>query len=316
MHSRTEPHELVRQSAYLCNFSMVKFREFQERNVSSFSSLGSPAHDAAYFVARKYGPGEDWTAELIDRVSGRAYLYLAATEQHIAGLQTLLVHRPYTLALAPLVRSVIEGTARVVWLLDHTLALKDGSRRRVARLLLDEADEAHKTKFVMYEFGHPARARAGDDYRRRRDRIAGPGLFYASEIAVDTGGKVTLCGEQLPGPSETVRLAEKIMHPNGDRTISGVYSYLSSIAHPSVMSFLDSVDEYPSALAGQSEFRMRESPEFAAKLAAMAIRAFHEAWRLYSAWTGTSRDELDEVHEEHGKLHELISAFTGTGMPI
>lgn len=99
------------------------------------------------------------------------------------------------------------------------------------------------------------------------------------------------------------------MHPDGDRTISGVYSYLSSIAHPSVLSFLDSVDERSTALPGQSEFRIRENPEFAAKLAAMAVRAFHEAWRVYAAWIGADTDQLDQVHAEHTELHDLIEAY-------
>ena len=299
----------MRESAGLCNFSMLQFRQFQERNIDRFSLAGSSAFEAAEFTARKYGPAAQWSEALIHRVSARSFLYLAATEQHIAGLQTLLVHRPYTLSLAPIVRSCIEGSARAIWLLDNRLSLKEGSRARVARLMLDEEDEARKSKYVMNEFGHPERAKAGDEYRHRRDMVAKPGWFYLSEIDINKAGEVTLCGEKLPGPSQTVRIAEAIMHPEGDRLMSGVYSYLSSIAHPSVLSFLDSVDEHPGASTDSTELRVRESPEFSAKLASMAVRAFHEAWRAYASWTGTSQEEQDAVGEKHNELHRLISTY-------
>jgi hypothetical protein len=183
----------------------------------------------------------------------------------------------------------------MAWLLDNRLGTHSHARERVARLLLDEADDASRRKTLAVGLNHPDRARAGDDYRLARDLVTKPGVFWGGEITVDARGDVTVRAQRLPKTSHFVVLAEEILS-KGSREAQHVYGYLSALTHPTAFAYLES-------LAARDLI-------FCAKLVNYAVLALHNEMRLHSGWTQADPayfPEGDRIKERHDALNAMIS---------
>lgn len=248
-------------------------------------------------VNKRIGPSGPWDPTVVDYISVNSHLYLFAAEQHIQGLESLLRTNPYILAIGPLARSVAEASGRTAWLLDNRLDLygKEG-RRRVARLLLDQEENARQYKTLAYALNLPDRARAGDRYREARNAISKPGMFYPSEIVCDErSGDITLAREQLPGPSGFVRIAGEIFEDDAN-DVNAYYAYLSGMTHPSLYGLIETlaeVDEAPQS----GEIPLREDAQFVKTITWNAMAAFHNSWRAWMGWTDLGLAEIQEVHQ-------------------
>lgn len=296
-------HPRQRLGAVLCDITRTEFRKYSVRTqAASFDS--TPMAEFRRSIARKYGPGGDWDPDMAKRLSFHAHLYLSAAEQHLAGLQTLLTYDLSNLAIGPAARSVAEASGRVLWLLDFRLHINgSGARRRVARYLLDDEENARVHKRVSYAFSHPDRAKSGDAARAAKDRIRKPGIFWPSDIEINqTTGNLRLCNETLPGPSKFVRLAGE-MFGDDPRETAGYYGYMSAMTHPTIFTFIETLADLDSMEKQSAYIPPRNDGEFALKLASNATRDFYNAWRAWISWTDTGLDEANLVHEAHQRAN-------------
>ena len=291
----------------LCGVTRDRYREYSVRTQTA-SVEGAPQNDFREDLFRKYGPAGDWDPHLATRCSLHAYIYLSVAEQHLSGLQTLLAHNSNGLSIGPAARSVAEASGRVLWLLDNRLRSSGtDARRRVARFLLDDEENARNHKRIAYAFDDPNRHKSGDSHRVAKDLIRKPGIFWPSEIEINaTNGHVRLCGETLPGPSKFVRLAGEIF---GDpaRETAGYYAYMSAMTHPSVFAFIETLEDIAKLPEGFTTIPLSEDGDFPLKVALNATRAFHNAWRAWISWTATGMQEAEAVHDAHWRVSEMVN---------
>lgn len=230
-------------------------------------------------------------------------------QQHIAGLHALVTNVPFSLAVGPVARSIMETSGRVVWLLDKELwePRGRGTRGCVARFYLDQEADLSRMKSAAYGFNHPDSSRIGELHRKTRDAIARPGIFYTSEIESDKSGNITLCKQAMPSPSEFVALAGDSMgKPAGEAR--SLYTYLSTMTHPNVFSYFETVD----VSSGTNELRARQDSVFAAKIVSNSIGSFYDSWRAIIGWTGTGMQEALELHHKHEQQRILIDEAVGS----
>lgn len=286
---------------------MAGYRGYQVRTRPEPPAQGCPFLLSQEYVRRKYGPDGDWPVDLVRRITLRALIYQSGALQYLATINALAIHQPYGLGLGPIARSMVEVCGKICWLLDSNLNLRDGLRQRVARLLLDQADDATHRKRLMAELNHPDRALAGDAYRAARDEAAE--LFYDSEIdKSDKSGRLKLCGQAIPNPSKLIEIAVETCRSVGSR--DGVYGYLSSMTHPTIFAFIESFPRLTSPGNDMPYLEPRTDAIFAAKLVSLGAISFYDGWRVIASWLGTSFQEADEFRAKHDELQRLIERFS------
>lgn len=302
---RAVPEEsvLLDTAAQLCLETLEAFSRFQIRVGPTLILPNSFADRARLYVGKHYGPNEYWNADLVDQLTLRAFAYLAIGPQHVAALETLLRARPFGLPIGVLVRSLVEAAGRSAWLLDHTLDLRAAARVRVARLVLDQEDDARNRKSLTYGLDHESRSEAGRLHRIARNRMSRPGLFFLSEIENDDHGNfVSLMKQTLPSPGKFVAMAEQQLNAR-DTLPAAVYGYLSSMSHPSILAFAESLGPTPTVeIDGQTLIGTRHEPIFTFRLVNIGLRSFFNAWRLYGSWIGAGVDETTPIIDELNRL--------------
>jgi len=210
----------------------------------------------------------------------------------------LLQNYPNGLGLGAVARSIGEASGKAVWLLDNRLGTVDKARERVARLLLDEADEARRRKTISDGLLHGDRARAGDEYRLKWDRASKPWYFFAHEITVDKSGNASIRNQRFPTTSQFVVEAERIL-TNSHFDAQPVYAYLSALTHPTIFGYVESL--------------AADDAVFYAKLANYSSLALFNGMRVYTGWTQADPEifpEKESVLTCSDKLVELIDQFS------
>lgn len=293
-----------RDAVNLCELTLVKYRQYSLRTQSA-SYTGVPVEEFRHALQRQVGPSGNWDPQWAKLLTYHAHLYLSAAAQHLQGLAILLEKNVSNLPIGPLARSVAEASGRTLWLLDFRLPLiRSGARDRIARLLLDDEENASLAKDLYYTFDHPDRARRGDAARAAKDAIRKPSIFYPSEIRINPkSGAVALRGQQLPGPSQFVRSAGEMFGDN-PATTNGYYAYMSAMTHPSVLAFLETLD-----IAAENDpvgIPFRTDGKFALTVTGNTVRAFYNAWRAWIAWTNTGMSEAIAVHDAHAVTNNAM----------
>lgn len=302
----TRSPELQQVATDLCADTRSAYRRYSLRTRERTLD-GSPASVFETSLGRKIGPSGDWDPSLARKLSTHAHLYMTMAEQHLLGLECLLEGGVSGLPLGPAARSVAESSGRAGWLLDHRLALNGrGARRRVARYVLDSEENYRIRKQIAADLGHPERAKFGDEFRAAKLLMSKPGLFYPSEIERDSRtGKVTLCGEKLPGPSGFVHHVGELFGDTAAQT-SGYYGYVSSMTHPTLFAFAETLVSLSEIPHDSDVFPYRHDWAFALQVAANAVRSFYNCWRAWVSWTNTDLIEIDEIHTRHTEALEQL----------
>jgi len=259
-------------------------------------------------AAREHvGVDERWDDRDIQEVSALCPVYLFGATQHLGSIAALLRAGLCQLHPGPSARAVSEWSAKAMWLLDPRLTydhgLAVGTRKRVARVLLDKELDARLRKDVGDKLEAPDRAKWGDEWRAAKDRVREPGVFRADEISVDKHGDVTLCGERLAGPGELVLLAGTIVQYD---SAGAQYSYLSSMGHPTIYAVMETVEWYEDE-NGDVQARDAMSVPGIAILATNAVAAFYAGWRLLTIWLGHNETDLASLSQAHA----LVTARIG-----
>jgi len=220
--------------------------------------------------------------------------------QHIRGIEILLREEPYGLSIAPLARSIAEASGRAAWLLDNRLATE---RKRVARLFLDEEENARRYKVLAYALETDDRAKAGERYAQARNAIRKPGIFYPSEIVVDERGLVELAKESLPGPSSFAPIAAEIFGTN-EKEANTSYSLLSSMTHPTLFALLGMLVD-PDDLEPNAEVIPLREDDLAVKtVVCNAINDFHNGWRAWMSWVAGTDIEVGQLLAVYQRIAE------------
>lgn len=270
------------------------FNAYDSRTSDSVYSENSPADDFQREVERCTGPNGQWNDDFAKRLTERVLVYMAVSRNYLGSIYALVSEYPTGPGVAPITRCVAEAGGKIAWLLDNRIGPKAHARERVARLLLDESDDATRRKTIAAGLLHPDRARAGDEYREARNKIAKPGYFWGSEI--DTSSNRTVVrGQSMPKTSQFIGIARDILMPH-ETTAQHVYGYLSALAHPTMFAYVESL------AGGANEL-------FCAKLVNYATLAFHNELRFHSGWThvkDTPLPECDTIKEQHDRLNALI----------
>lgn len=306
MNWHTNKYEIA---AGLCRTGREEYRKYCVRTQAA-TYAGSALADFETAISRQFGPAGVWDPHLAIRISFRAHIYLSIAEQHLFGLQKLLSGEISSdLPLGPAARSVAEASGRVVWLLDNRLEFaRSDTRKRIARLLLDELQNAEVCKNVAYRLDHPDKAIMGDLFREARDAVRHPGLFYHSEIKTIDGKRV-LGDEKILGPSGFVRLAGEVFGDDEQET-NGYYGYISAMTHPTAFAFFDTLASMPQLSPGQ-EIPRRRDADFAMKVASNAVRYFYNAWRVWVGWTNTGMEEAYALYRAHVDANSARQQGTG-----
>jgi hypothetical protein len=132
---------------------------------------------------------------------------LAAAQQHIQGIHALLTGYQLFVPLAPLTRAVIENAARIQWLLDLDLYEPTHIRRRAGRVFLAQLDDLTRAKAAACSTGHTDAPKLGAEVRNLRTVVLKE-RFFPDEIE-DRKGRLIICGEALPGFSDSMTRYEK-----------------------------------------------------------------------------------------------------------
>ncbi|MEU6698033.1 hypothetical protein [Pseudonocardia sp. NPDC046786] len=287
---------LIAASRNVLFTSIQAFNEYDARTGNVPEEAESPLSIFQSATRKCKGPDGFWADDFGRRLTDRVSVYLAGSRNYLGSLYAMVDGYPYGPGIAPVARCVAEACGKMAWLLDNRIGIESHARERVARLLLDEADDATRRKQIAAGLEHPDRAEMGDEYRAARDAISKPGPFWAGEIDSGDGGVITLRAQRLPKTSKFVEIAQDVLAPQ-DVSAKYVYGYLSSLTHPTMFAYVES-------LAGGGD------EIFCAKLVNYATLAFHNEMRLHSGWTQKPESPLpegDSIREKHDELNELVA---------
>ncbi|MGH3570881.1 MAG: hypothetical protein ACRDUW_03480 [Pseudonocardiaceae bacterium] len=293
----------IEDSLTLCVEAQYLFGSCMERIQQEHLPEDSPAAYCKSLVARKIGPSGPWDPSLVDRITLNSHIYLCAAEQHLRGLETLLRGNPYGLSVGPVARSVAEAAGRAAWLLDNDLHNdRIGARKRVARLLLDQEENARIYKRLSYGLNHPERAKSGDHYSNARDAICKPGMFYPSEIvAYERTGQIELAGESLPGPSGFVQAAARIFGGDANET-SASYGYLSAMTHPCLFALIEMLVDAGDVDPSGGVIPLREDDRAVKTFIWNAVGDFRNGWRAWMSWVNGGTSEVQALYDAYQRL--------------
>lgn len=283
--------DLLQFLQWTCRAALRLFNEYQFEHIEpelKFSAL-SAATRVERYARKHYGPAGEWPPDYGRKLTARSYSYLCICQQHFAGMESLLTNRPYGLPIGPLVRSIVEASGRSAWLIDPTLDIRAGTRTRVARLLMDEEDDAKQRKALVSGLSAKGGPQAGVAWKQAKDRISKAGIFYSSELGMlKPSGKRTVRGESLPGPKGFVIHAERVLGNTTAENADLTYGYLSAMTHPSLFAFYETLDTEATIIGVATPvLGVKPAPLFTAKLVSHALHVFCNSFRLFASWTAT-----------------------------
>jgi hypothetical protein len=258
---------------------------------------GSAAAQFQAEVLRNRGPRGQWTDDMAQRLSELTAVYLVGSRNYLTSLLTLVKGNPSGPGLVPIVRSISEAGGKSAWLLDNRIGLASHARERVARLLLDELDDASRRKTLGVGLQHPDRAIYGDKFREAKEAIGRPNYFWGTEIERDEKGTLTVRKQTLPGLTQLIELAAQIHDPS-DITAKHVYGYLSALSHPTKFAYIESMIG-PDLL-------------FCGKLVNHGALEIYNQMRIHSGWTQENPEDFPEgpiVFAKHNALDNLLGSI-------
>lgn len=248
----------------------------------------SPYSQEARQLARQFGPGGTWSNEDVEMAFTFSMLSMSFSFQFLAGLRALLRSGDVIISPAPLTRAAMENCARVWWLLDPRLHAPGGIRKRSARVFLANLDDLTRQKTVALAADLPTAPRMGAAVKEWRTQEL-KSRFYPSEI-VDASGRLTICGERLPGFSDSMKVLEEAGKSD---SASLAYDVLSNASHPTphvLASMLTRHDETP----GAWQLHLPDAT-YPYRLARAAVIHHLNASILIDQYKGAEHNDLDAL---------------------
>jgi len=218
-----------------------------------------------------------------------SYFYLSTAAEHMGGLGALYAAEEVAYPPPLLIRAVVEHAARVVWLLDNEIDV----RNRLARAYLEEL-------FSRVEYKKTIGRLAGkhsDEYKHAgealKDLRKEAGETFGEKV-VDEAGVHRIHGASMPGLEDCVAsLISKLMADTPIPDARGVYDRVSNLCHPTSYTHAERwkvVDhEGKQRLASNVGATDHDRP------ARLAMVAFCEAVKHLVSYNGWEHTQLDAL---------------------
>jgi hypothetical protein len=252
---------------------------------------GSALEYERWLMARQFGPAgfDSWDGSEAPQAAEIAALFGQQAAQHLDAIRVLLHEREVMFSLAPLVRSILEITGHVFWLLDTSI--HNNPRDRAARVLLARIDDATRQKTAAKYVDHPDLEQMVRNVQDLRRRVLTE-RFYPSEIE-DRDGRLRLRGQSLPGLGRSLSYVERVT--GVDWNARGMYAYLSNASHPTfhVVREAYQYDE----TTGKGSFVARDG-RLPYRMTRAAIMSFVRIWQVNARYRGLLDDEAGDLGEQ------------------
>lgn len=218
-----------------------------------------------------------------------SYFYLSTAAEHLGGLGLLYGVEEVAYSPPLLIRAVVEHTARVVWLLDNEI----GMRERLARAYLEELLGRVEYKKTVGRLagkqseGYKHASEALNNLRKEAEEAFG-------EKVVDKDGQHRICGASMPGLQDCV--ADLISRLTVDSPVPdarGVYDRVSNLCHPTSYTHTERwklVDH-----EGRRTFASNVDTASHDRPAQMAMSAFCRSVNHLVSYNGWDRAQLDAL---------------------
>src|ERR1700739_619360 len=218
-----------------------------------------------------------------------SYFYLSAAAEHMGGLGALYATAEVAYSPPLLIHAVVEHAARVVWLLDNEIDVRD----RLARAYLDELFSCVEYKKTIGRLA----GKQSDEYKEAGKTLRG--LRKEAEDAfgekvVDEAGEHCIRGASMPRLGDCV--ASLICRLMADAPIPdarGVYDRVSNLCHPTSYTHVERWKVVHHE--GTQRFASNISATKHARPPKLAMAAFCEAIKAlvsYNEWEHTQLDAL------------------------
>jgi hypothetical protein len=317
--------DLTQQAYDACMTTLIEYGKFNSRTASlplvENSFLAAEMNEASLHS----GPDGPWNPRLVEQLTAHATVYIEGARQHLIALTSHLAQNHTGIFMGTSVRSIAEAAGRTIWLLGNDLTVGRDVRRRIARLLLDDEDDARTYRKILDEVkvdDAPSRQIVAEEREKAKARadaswnaISTPGVFREDEILVevvettrasqriDTREAVLLCGyERLPGPAKFVEVARKLT----DRPRTPLYSYWCTLTHPNRTAILQSMNIGQDD-QGNTLQRPRPAKDWL-KLIDQALAHYVDAWRCYATWCGFGVEESGRAADAGNAFVAAMSA--------
>jgi hypothetical protein len=259
---------------------------------------GAPAHLDQQRLASREPPYPPSVHALIEFHS---YCYLSVVGEHMRALGALYDKQEILNSPPVLIRSVLEHSARVVWLLEDDQQPEDRAARVYLDLLLSTV-ERKKTSGRF--FGKDSEQYRGATELLAHVRNEAETIF--GEPVVDDQGQHRIRGQRMPGLEECVAtlLARTGAHAGAHRS---AYARMSNLAHPTVYPHVEMLNM--KIEDGEKILEHAVAGEDHQQHAALAIAAFSEALNHVISYQGWPRGQYEQLS---GTIEQLLWAPTKT----
>lgn len=252
------------------------------------TTLGDPRPDSfcAYERAqlrRKRGPALNWDDISSVHAVGMASALLAVSAQQLRGTAALLRAREVIFPLAPLVRSVLETSGHIAWLLDPRPTV----RERAARAYIARVVDVTRGKAAAKLLDQPMLNAFGDALHHLRKVELGQ-RFFPSEIERTPSGELVIAGQRYPGLSSSMRILDEVHRHHWNSP--GMYSWLSNVSHPT-----PNVLVVLSARDGDLARIQIPGAGYPYRICRAGLLAFIRGWDLLTSYLGHDGEPIERL---------------------
>lgn len=200
------------------------------------------------------------------------HLRLALAEEALASVGKLLEDPEAVYAPYPLVRSVVELTSRVCWLLDGSISATVRMRRTVG-------DRAQSLKEIKRLHSDGAEEWASKRLRSLVQHAQGAGLQHINPPDPTPASAMAFASPEDP-EGRLGRLAYQVLSAPSHGTMYGLMRFVRPVLDPSTG------DMVPTELEGQYQAALTKDASDQATVALMGLLPYQEAMRRWLLWTG------------------------------
>lgn len=256
---------------------------------SLFHPEPTPSDSPAAHIARFAGRDRS-TTNIAAQVVALADLWTLIAGEQIGALAHVVRNRD-VFAIFPLLRSALEHSCYVVWLLDPDLSINPGARCARAALAVDRSNEEMATAVAhLRGRGSQAHHEYREALRRFRDEVR---AAFPNEVEIDE--QLTIAGERFPRPTDVIRQFGARWGEADEA--EGVYDYLCTTAtHPTLAAL-----EWLAPVEGGGVV-IDASMEALTRMLRAGLVPFLKAVEHYAGYCGFDAVELDAVARRSDEL--------------
>ena len=233
----------------------------------------------------------------VERLVATVDLWSMVASDQVYGLSLMVRDQRTVFSLFPVLRSVIEHSTRITFLLD-TEAIANVRLARAGLDALRSADEMAKAASRMGGKGSPTHEEAKTTRVTLRAKIA-------EEFGTLVIDPLSLEGEELASPTRVVERFGERFGPSA-RLWSGVYDYFCSTANHPTLSGYEYFDKQAPAAGAQV------APEYLERLVRSALVPYMRALESYTTYMGWP---VEAVWAYVDRVNDVLMPLPGETTP-